>query len=254
MKDLIKHLHTFAHEAYDPETATHPPHSWWKTTGEYLGVPFAESNPRKLIKRSKKPVGNLPLEILSYLSAYTQITVNNGTLKLPMAQTQILNGLASLTECMVSAERVLNTPLPIAYQIAFAQITLIYVYVLPFQLFSPLGWVTIPGTMVAAYIILGIATIGYEIENPFGHDVNDLPLDSYCQELSAELNVITSHPPPKLSDFIAKNENMVLHPISKSGYMDWSQRSVEDIRDALKAKSTLSGRKTTKHGHGRKDV
>lgn len=157
-----------------------------------------------------------------------------------------MNGIAALTEAMGEAERVLNTPLPIAYNIAFSQITLIYVYTLPFQLFMSLGWLTIPGTVVAAYIILGISTIGNEIENPFGHDTNDLPLDSYCQELAAELDMITSTPPPKMSDFVTRNENMVLHPISSSGYTEWTKRSESDIRDALRAKSLLSGRKTLK--------
>ena len=54
---------------------------------------------------------------------------------------------------------------------------------LPFQLYSKLSWVAIPGTVVAAYIILGLAAIGREIEDPFGSDVNDLDLDKYCQSL-----------------------------------------------------------------------
>jgi hypothetical protein len=52
-----------------------------------LGVSFAESNPRKLIKRSNKPLGNLPLEILTYLAAYIDETIEDGKLKIPMQQT-----------------------------------------------------------------------------------------------------------------------------------------------------------------------
>jgi hypothetical protein len=48
---------------------------------------------------------------------------------------------------MTGAERVLNTPLPLAYSILISQITWIYVLVLPFQLFNELGWLTIPGAM-----------------------------------------------------------------------------------------------------------
>ena len=166
----------------------------------------------------------------------------------------LVNGISALTECMGDAERVLNTPLPMAYSIAFSQITMIYVYILPFQLLDTLGWVTIPGTMIAAYIILGISTIGNELENPFGLDVNDLPLDSFCQELAAELNMITSTPPPVVNDFMVTDTNKVLHPISKSGYNDWTKRSISDIRDALKAKSMISGRKTPKQHLGAKGV
>ena len=46
-----------------------------------MGVTFAESNPRKRIKRSKKPLGNLPLEILSHMSSYVEYINQNETLK-----------------------------------------------------------------------------------------------------------------------------------------------------------------------------
>lgn len=157
-----------------------------------------------------------------------------------------MSSIASLTEVIGETERVLNTPLPLAYNIAFSQITLIYIYTLPFQLYSSLQALTIPGTVLAAYIILGLAAIGNSLENPFGHDTNDLNLDAYCQDLSAELDVITSSPATTMEGFMSRNENLVLAPISQRGFAEWMGRSREDIRDALKAKSLLSGRKTLK--------
>lgn len=59
-----------------------------KAVGEYLGVTFAESNPRKRIKRSKRPLGNLPLEILNHLSCYVHSVINNETLKVGLYQNQ----------------------------------------------------------------------------------------------------------------------------------------------------------------------
>jgi putative membrane protein len=82
-------MHTFAQHAYDPEETSHRKKSMLKVAGEYLGIPFAKSDPREMINRSKMPVGNLPLEILNYLSAYTQISIRNGTLNLGLAQSQI---------------------------------------------------------------------------------------------------------------------------------------------------------------------
>lgn len=91
-EDLVPvagHLDTFAKTAHDSELLKAHKKSTWKAAGEYLGVPFAESNPRKLIKRSKKPLGNLPLEILNHLAAYIQMSVDNGTLASATVQTQI---------------------------------------------------------------------------------------------------------------------------------------------------------------------
>lgn len=86
---LVGHLNTFARDAHDPHVVQPRPKTLWKSTGEYLGVSFAESNPRKLVKRSKKPLGHLPLEILNHLSAYVDSCVANGTLISSLHQGQI---------------------------------------------------------------------------------------------------------------------------------------------------------------------
>lgn len=89
---------------------------------------------------------------------------------------------------------------------------------------------------MAAYIILGLATIGSEIENPFGQDVNDLPLDTYCRQIALELDIITATPAPRVDDFTVRDDNLVLYPLSMDGYNDWKDRSVEEIRAALRTK------------------
>ncbi|KAL5342930.1 Bestrophin, RFP-TM, chloride channel-domain-containing protein [Aspergillus crustosus] len=233
---LVGYLDTFAKDAHNRDVIQPPKKTFWKAAGESLGVSFAESNPRKLIKRSKKPLGHLPLEILNHISAYIDHTILNGTLSISLHQSQAITYLAQLNEVVTGTERVLDTPLPAAYSIAIAQIAWIYVLVLPFQLYDSLGWVTIPGSIVAAYIILGLATIGSEIENPFGHDVNDLPLDTYCRQIALEMDIVTAAPAPKVSDFTTREDNYVLYPLSISGQPSWADRSVEDIRAALRAK------------------
>ena len=240
LEHLISHLNTYAHEAEDPSQVMNTKVSSMKRTGEYLGVSFAESNPRKFLKRSKKNLGNLPLEILTYLSAYMETIMTNKTLATSIHQTHVMNALQSMNEVLTGTERVLNTPLPLAYSISISQITWVYVVLLPFQLIQKLEWITIPGTMVAAYIILGIAAIGREIENPFGRDVNDLPLDAFCTQLSAEIDVITSMPPPDPKQFFAGQNNKVLYPLSMKEYAAWNMRTVEEIREALRIKATTA--------------
>lgn len=43
-------------------------------------------------------------------------------------------------------------------------------------------------------------------------------------------------PPPKLDEFGTREDNFVLYPLSTSGYPEWKDRSVEEIRAALRAK------------------
>lgn len=59
----------------------------FKEMGEYLGVSFAASNPRKAIKKAKRPLGNLPLEIMGYLASFIDEIIDNGQLPIPMQQT-----------------------------------------------------------------------------------------------------------------------------------------------------------------------
>lgn len=238
IQSLVGHMDTFAKAAHKEEHLLPVKKTPWKRAGEYLGLSMAASNPRKELKKADRPLGDLPLEILTYLSAYVEETSTNGTLRSPLVIGQILGAIATLTECQSSAERVLNTPLPVGYNILISQIVLLYVYILPFQMLGSLNWITIPGTIAAAYIIIGLAAIGNELENPFGNDVNDLPLDQYCAELAKELDVMTSVKAPRFSEFMdgEGGEGKVMWPLSESGYMEWRSRSEADIRSALRAK------------------
>ncbi len=234
---LLCNVKTLASEA-DQAALRERKASPWKTTGQHLGLSFAESNPRKLIKRAKDNLGNTPLEILTYLSSYFENLYTNQTMIIGTHQVQATAMLASLTDVLSGTERVVNTPLPVAYSISISQITWAYVLTLPFQLVKYLGWVTIPGTMLAGYIILGIAQIGRELENPFGLDVNDLPLDAYCQELASEIDALTSQPPPTdNATWMRDGGAKVLWPFSVMEYKGWEGRSLEDIRAALKLRS-----------------
>jgi hypothetical protein len=154
-----------------------------------------------------------------------------------------------LNDVLTGTERVLNTPLPVAYSIAISQITWVYVFLLPFQLVSGLGWITIPATVAAAYIILGILFIGREIENPFGVDVNDLPLESFCAQIASELDVLASKTKHRNAEWVENMENRVLWPLSSSGWHVWMHRGTERVRQAVKTKTELEAHPDHHHHH-----
>lgn len=208
----------------------------WKRFGQFLGLPFAESNPRKAIKRAPKPLGNLPLEILSHIQSYLNTIVDNGTLKTPVFSVPVITAITGLNDVLTGTERILSTPLPLAYRIVISQITWLYVLALPFQLHVLLKWKMIPATLITAYIILGLALIGSHIENPFGDDVNDLPLDKFCDEIAHDIDVISSLPTSKSEDWMKSAANRPLWPLSRSSVKVWESRSEEEIREALRTK------------------
>ena len=237
LRHLVGHLDTYARAADVPDARKKQ--NIFKTAGQFLGVPMAESNPRKLLKRARVPLGNLPLEILSHLSSYMKQIYDNQTFKVSIYQTQSLNALTTMNDVLTGTDRILNTPLPIAYSIAISQITWVYILLLPFQLYKSLGWITIPASVFAAYIILGIALIGREIENPFGDDVNDLPLDAFCAEIRKDVDIIMSKVPPTFAETVSHGDNQLLYPLSHMSSAGWADKSVDEIRDALAAKPGL---------------
>lgn len=89
MQSLVGHLDTFAKAAHKEENVEKRKKGWLKTAGEYLGLTMASSNPRKELKRADRPLGNLPLEILTYLSSYVEEVSVNQTLKSPVVLGQI---------------------------------------------------------------------------------------------------------------------------------------------------------------------
>lgn len=144
------------------------------------------------------------------------------------------NNIASLNDVLVNSERILNTPLPLAYAIAISQITWLYVILLPFQLYKSLGIITIPASIVSSYIILAIFFIGHEIENPFGEDVNDLPLEYYCEQIVQDMETISSRGKIRTSDFVKSSRNKVMFPYSTSNYYSWESQSEGSILASLK--------------------
>lgn len=92
-----------------------------------------------------------------------------------------------LMDYMGACERIHRTLLPFVYVVHLRRALILYCYTLPFALLDVFGWGTIAATMVIAYIMLGIEEIGVEIEDPFGVDDNDLPLEHFCATIERNL-------------------------------------------------------------------
>lgn len=123
---------------------------------------------------------NVPLEIAFWIGHYLQEQYRKGRLTVHelMGMTQILDNIMG---AVGGCERILKTPMPLAYAIHLKQLLLIYCLFLPFQTVRDLGWFAVPVVMIVSFTLLGIEEIGVEIENPFGNDRNDLPLDKICE-------------------------------------------------------------------------
>ena len=141
-----------------------------------------------------KKMNNPPLEIAFWIGDYLTIQYEENNLDVYRltAMNQLVN---NMIEALSGCERILRTPIPLAYAIHLKQLLLLYCLALPFQMVKELTWGTGPVVALISFALFGIEEIGIEIENPFGHDANDLPLDNICATMQRNIeDLITLSP------------------------------------------------------------
>lgn len=141
-----------------------------------------------------KSMNNPPIEVAFWIGDYlnTQYDRNCVDVYQLTAMNQLLN---SMIDTLGGCERILRTPIPLAYAIHLKQLLLLYSLALPFQMVKDLGWGTGPVVALISFTLFGIEEIGLEIENPFGHDPNDLPLDNICATMQRNIEDLISLSP-----------------------------------------------------------
>ncbi|MBL7935754.1 MAG: hypothetical protein JNM51_08120 [Bacteroidia bacterium] len=98
--------------------------------------------------------------------------------------------LKSFTDNCGACERIKNTPIPYSYNIFLKKMIFLYCISLPIFFGSEFGYTTVAITIIVLYVFASIELIAEEIEDPFGEDDNDLPLDDICNRIKTNLNEI----------------------------------------------------------------
>lgn len=134
------------------------------------------------------------LEIAFWISDYLQEQQQQNCLN-TYQLTAMLKLLDEMVDVLGTCERILKTPIPLAYAIHLKQLLLIYCLSLPFQMVNELNWWTGLVVGLISFAVFGIEEIGIEIENPFGYDPDDLPLDTICATMQRNIeDLITLAP------------------------------------------------------------
>ncbi len=91
--------------------------------------------------------------------------------------------ITTFTDICGACERIKNTPIPFSYSVFIKKFIFFYVMTLPFGWVFSLGFYIIPVVVFILYAFASLELIAEEIENPFGTDANDLPIDSICKNI-----------------------------------------------------------------------
>ncbi|MEQ9229533.1 MAG: bestrophin family ion channel [Cyclobacteriaceae bacterium] len=98
--------------------------------------------------------------------------------------------LKGFIDIIGACERIKSTPIPYSYSMFIKKFLFIYSITLPVSFVWVFGYWTIPLVMLAFYFLMSVELISEEIEDPFGKDVNDLPLDEISVKIKKNVGEI----------------------------------------------------------------
>jgi len=128
------------------------------------------------------PHNHVPNQVAYLMIKKVQNLYEKGTIS--GDQFIILNGeLASFTDICGACERIKNTPIPFSYSSFIKKFILLYVLSLPLGYVFSLGYYAAPIVTFIFYVLASLELIAEEIEEPFGTDPNDLPMQKIAENI-----------------------------------------------------------------------
>jgi len=94
-----------------------------------------------------------------------------------------------------ACEKIKNTPMALSYRGLLRKGITGYMLVLPWIMVHDLEWFTVPVMVLTGYALIGLELIAASIENPFGHDGDDLPLDEIVETIRRGVRVVFPEEP-----------------------------------------------------------
>jgi ion channel-forming bestrophin family protein len=142
-----------------------------------------------------------PLVVGTWISARLAELHAEGRVHIEILRAMDAN-LTAIVQAVGGCQRIRGTPVPFAYAQHIKVFLVLFCYTVPFVMVETLGLYTPVASAVLAFALFGIDEIGVEIEDPFGTDPNDLPMDrigatiatSVGELLAAGSGVVTNAP------------------------------------------------------------
>lgn len=145
--------------------------------------------PPALIQRLRGQEIREPGRILTTLVSQLHDDIHAGTLP-----RECLVSLQPLTtafdDIQGGCERILKTPIPFSYSSYIKQFIMLFALITPFALTDEFGYGTVIAEMFIFFSTIGLELLAGEVEEPFGRDRNDLPLDDIATGIALDVRAI----------------------------------------------------------------
>lgn len=146
---------------------------------------FDVDNTEHVIDHTK----HIPNQVSLLINKRLQNLLRQG--KLTQEQLLFVNEeLRTLNEVTGACERIKNTPIPYSYSAFLKKFIFGYVISLPLGYVFQLGFYLVPVIAFVFYVLASLELIAEEIEDPFGNDANDLPLDKITETIGRNVSDI----------------------------------------------------------------
>ncbi|MCE7064658.1 bestrophin family protein [Dyadobacter sp. CY326] len=130
-------------------------------------------------KTQLRILDHIPNQIASAIFSKVIALQKSGAL-LPEHVILLNHEIESFTNICGACERIKNTPIPLSYSSFIKKFIFIYCLTLPIGYVFSLHFLVVPFVMFVFYILASLEVIAEEIEDPFGEDSNDLPMERIC--------------------------------------------------------------------------
>ena len=156
------------------------------------------------------PVGHAPS--LAAEQLFMDVTDLNRQGFITEVQFLTVNGdLTALSDICGACERIKRTPIPFSYHVFIKKFVFFYIISMPFVFAPEFGYWTILVVSFMFYVLASLETLAEEIENPFGVDMNDLPLDELSVLIKKNAyEILIDYPIHKSTDALATGSKHVV--------------------------------------------
>ena len=100
------------------------------------------------------------------------------------------NEITEFTNISGACERIKNTPIPFAYSSFIKKFIVLYVVTLPIGLVFSMGYSVAIAVPFIFYVLASLELIAETIEEPFGSDLDDLPIEQITKNIEKHITEI----------------------------------------------------------------
>lgn len=152
-----------------------------ETNAEQLSPYLAAEDLRKVMD-ANSPANR----ILLIMGEWLAVRRRNGQLS-DILFHSLNNRLNDMSIVLSGCERIATTPVPFAYTLILHRTVYLFCIMLPFALVVDLHYMTPFVSALISYTFISLDTLAEELEDPFGIEDNDLPLDAICNMMERDL-------------------------------------------------------------------